>query len=134
MMAAIIFVCSIAFLLQFFISYCRSLIGAFSRHTLSSEVQDVTGITRVPSGEDFARILQLLQLCPARPEDRNEIKAIRLYFSLLTFFRSTLAWLVPGLRAWTESERGQCAWFAAVSLERRIAFSRDLLAQQMIDA
>jgi hypothetical protein len=40
---------------------------------------------------------------------------------------------VPSMRAWTESERGQCAYFAAVALERRISFSRDMLAQQ-IDA
>jgi len=28
----------------------------------------------------------------------------------------------------TESERGHCAYFAAVALERRISFSRDMLA------
>jgi hypothetical protein len=28
-------------------------------------------------------------------------------------------------------ERGQCTYFAAVTLDRRIAFSRDMLAQQM---
>jgi hypothetical protein len=35
------------------------------------------------------------------------------------------------MRAWAESERGHCAYFAAVALERRISFSRDMLAQQM---
>jgi hypothetical protein len=35
------------------------------------------------------------------------------------------------MRAWTDSERGLCAYFAAVALERRISFSRDMLAQQM---
>jgi len=134
MIAAIILVCSVAFLLQFFVSYCRSLIGAYARHSLSSEVQDVTGITRAASGDDFARIMQLLQLCPERPEDRNELQAIRAYFNLLNFLRATFARLAPPLRAWTDSERGQCAWFAAVSLERRIAFSRDMLTQQIMDA
>jgi len=41
------------------------------------------------------------------------------------FLRSTLARLVPSMRAWTESERGQCAYFAAVALGRRISFSRE---------
>ena len=131
MTASIIFVISIAALLQFFVSYCRSLIAASSKQVLSPEVKDVTGIHRVASGDDFKRVMQLLQLCPERPEDRNGIHAIGAYFGLLNFLRSTVARMVPSMQAWTESERGQCAYFAAVALERRISFSRDMLAQQM---
>ncbi len=131
MMAAIIFVCSAVLFLQFFVFYCRSLIAVSSKQVLSPEVQDVTGISRSASGEDFARVMQLLQLCPERPEDRKSIRAIGVYFSLLNFLRSTIARMVPSMRVWTESERGHCAYFAAVALERRISFSRDMLAQQM---
>jgi hypothetical protein len=131
MMAAFILVCSVILLLQFFVSYCRSLIAASAKQMLSPEVQDVTGISRAASGEDFARVVQLLRLCPDRPEDRNSIQAIGAYFRLLNFLRSTLARMVPSMSAWTESERGHCAYFAAVALERRIAFSRGMLAQQM---
>jgi hypothetical protein len=131
MMAAVIFVFSAAALLQFFISYCRSLIAASSKQVLSAEVRDVTGIQRIASGEDFKRVMQLLRLCPERPEDRNSVQAIGAYFRLLNFLRSTVARIVPSMRAWTESERGQCTYFAAVALERRISFSRDMLAQQM---
>jgi len=131
MMAGIIFVCSVVFLLQFFVSYCRSLIAASIKHPLSAEVQDVTGIKSAATGEDFDRVVQLLQLCPDRPEDRSGMQAIGAYFGLLGFVRGTLARLVPSLRAWTETERGQCTYFAAVTLERRIAFSRDMFAQQL---
>jgi len=131
MMAAGIFVFSAAALLQFFISYCRSLIAASSKQVLSPEVKDVTGIHRIASGEDFKRVMQLLQLCPESPEDRTSVQAIGAYFSLLNFVRFTVARLFPSTRAWTESERGMCAYFAAVALERRISFSRDMLAQQM---
>ena len=131
MMAAFILVCSVVLLLQFFVSYCRSLIAASSRQTLSPEVQDVTGIQRTASGEDYKRVMQLLQLCPERPEDRNGIQAVSAYFKLLNFLRSTVARMVPSMQAWTEVERGHCAYFAAVALERRISFSRDMLAQQM---
>lgn len=131
MMAAFILVCSSVLLLQFFVSYCRSLIAASAKQALSLEVRDVAGIPRVASGEDFRRVMQLLQLCPDSPQDRNSIQAIGAYFSLLNFLRVTLARIVPSMRAWTESERGQCAYFAAVALERRIAFSRGMLAQQM---
>ena len=131
MMAGIILVCSVVLFLQFFVFYCRSLIAVSSKQALSPEVQDVTGIQRTASGADFKRVMQLLQLCPERPEDRNGIQAIGAYFRLLNFLRATLARIVPSLQAWTEIERGQCTYFAAVALERRISFSRDMLAQQM---
>jgi len=131
MMAGIILVCSVVLFLQFFVFYCRSLIAVSSKQALSPEVKDVTGIQRTASGEDFQRVMQLLQLCPERPEDRNGIQAIGAYFRLLNFMRSTVARIVPSMRVWTETERGQCAYFAAVALERRISFSRDMLAQQM---
>jgi hypothetical protein len=131
MMAGIILACSVVLLLQFFVSYCRSLIAASSRQVLSPEVQDVTGIHRTASGDDYKRVMQLLQLCPERPEDRNSIQAVGAYFRLLSFLRSTVAQLIPSMQAWTETERGQCAYFVAVALERRISFSRDMLAQQM---
>jgi len=131
MMGALIFVCSVILLLQFFVSYCRSLIGASVKHQLSPEVLDVTGLSRATSGEDFARVSQLLQLCPDRPEDRSPVRAVGAYFRLLNFVRSTLALLAPSARTWVESERSRCTYFAAVTLDRRIAFSRDLLAQQI---
>ena len=131
MMPALFLVFSIVFLLQFFVSYCRSLIAASIKHPLSAEVQDVTGIKSSASGEDYARVVQLLQLCPDRPEDRNGVQAIGAYFGLLGFVRSTIARLIPTLRTWTERERGKCTYFAAVTLERRIAFSRDMFAQQL---
>ncbi|HYW99414.1 MAG TPA: hypothetical protein VE822_09905, partial [Candidatus Elarobacter sp.] len=105
MTAAIIFVISIAALLQFFISYCRSLIAASSKQVLSPEVKDVTGIQKFASGEDFNRVMQLLQLCPERPEDRNSVQAIGAYFKILNFLRSTVARIVPSMQVWTELER-----------------------------
>jgi hypothetical protein len=131
MMASIIFVCSVVLLLQFFVSYCRSLIAASAKQPLSLEVQDVTGISKTASGDDFARILQLLHLCPDSREDRAGIQAIGAYFKLLNLVRSTLAKIMPKLKAWTEFERAQCAYFAAVALEKRIALNRDMLAQQL---
>jgi len=131
MMGPLILVCSIVFLLQFFVSYCRSLIAASVKHELSAEVLDVTGLSKTTSGEDFARVVQLLLLCPDRPEDRGEVRAVSAYFRLLNLIRGTLAKLAPSTQAWIERERSHCTYFAAVTLDRRIAFSRDLLAQQI---
>jgi hypothetical protein len=131
MMAGLIFIFSLAALLQFFVSYCRSLIAASARRALSPDVQDVIGITQSAKGEDFERVMQFLHLCPERREDRNGIQAIGAYFRLLGVAGSTVGKVLPSLRAWTETERSQCAYFAAVALDRRIAYSRDMLAEQM---
>jgi len=130
MMAALIFVISLTTLLMFFVSYCRSLMASSSRHKLSKEVRDVTGIAASASGGDFARVMQLLQLCPERPEDRPGLKAVGIYYRLLSMLEKTVARIVPSLHIWMEQERAGCANFAVVLLDRRIAFSREILAQQ----
>ena len=131
MIAAGILAISIVCLLQFFISYCRSLIASSARESLSQEVQDVTGMAKPASEEEFARVVQLLQLCPERPEERGEVSLIRTYFRMLGLVRATVAKIIPSLERWTSSERGQCTHYVAVVLGRRIAFSRNLFAQQM---
>jgi hypothetical protein len=128
---SIVLCCSVLFFLQFFVPYCRSLIAASSGHILSAEVQDVTGLTNPASGEDFRRVVQLLRLCPDRPEDRGEIRAIGVYFGMLNFLKSVTLSAAPKVRTWAERELGRCTYFAAVALDRRVAFSRDLLAQQI---
>lgn len=131
MMATFILVVSVVIFLQFFVFYCRSLIAVSAKQPLSPEVQEVTGIQRAASGDDFNRVMQLLHLCPERPEDRNGIQAIGAYFHLLNFVASTVARLIPSMKSWMDSELGNCTYFAAIALERRISFSREMLAQQM---
>ena len=130
MMASLIFVVSVVTLLMFFVSYCRSLMASSSRHPLSREVRDVTGIPTLPTGKDFVRVTQLLQLCPERPEDRPGLRAVNLYYDILSLVQNSIAGLIPSLREWTEQELAGCASFAVVVLDRRIAFSREILAQQ----
>ncbi len=130
MMPALIFVISLATLLMFFVSYCRSLMASSLRHTLSKEVRDVTGIEAAASARDFARIMQLLSLCPERPEDRTGLQAVGVYYGILGVVNKVTTRLMPSLHFWTEQERAGCANFAVVLLDRRIAFSREILAQQ----
>src|SRR3979409_2109464 len=103
-MATLIFFLSAAALLQFFISYCRSLIAASIKQPLSAEVRDVTGIPATASGAAFARGIALLHPWPERPEERGRLRAINAYFRLLNVVRSTLARIIPALVTWTEME------------------------------
>jgi hypothetical protein len=130
MMAAIILVFSLVTLLMFFVSYCRSLTASTASHSLSEEVRDVTGIRSRASGQDFTRVLQLLQLCPERPAERTRLRTVRLYYSFLGAAQSAFSRIAPSFSSWSENERASCAYFAAVALDRRISFSREMLAQQ----
>src|SRR5215469_8809628 len=130
MMAAFILAFSLLALLMFFISYCRSLTASTLNTSLSAEVLDVTGIQAKASGRDFACVMQLLQLCPDRPEDRSRLQLVSAYYSLLNLIDQSFAKLVPAVGSWAEVERAGCAHFAAVALGRRIALNREMLAQQ----
>lgn len=130
MMAAFILAFSVLTLLMFFVSYCRSLTASTLNTSLTAEVLDVTGIQAKASGRDFARVMQMLQLCPDRPEDRSRLQVVSAYYSLLNLIDQTLAKLAPAVSTWAEAERAGCAHFAAVTLGRRIALNREMLAQQ----
>ncbi|HVM74345.1 MAG TPA: hypothetical protein VMT75_01805 [Candidatus Saccharimonadales bacterium] len=130
MMAALIFSVSVVTLLMFFVSYCRSLMAASSRHVLSREVRDVTGIRDLATARDYPKLMQLLELCPERPEDRVGLRAVSVYYDILDVTQKSIARLIPRLQAWMEHERAGCANFAAVALDRRIAFNRESLLRE----
>lgn len=134
MIAALICVISAAACLQFFVSYCRSILASSRKAELSERVREVTGIEgpEVAAG-DFQRLLQLVRLCPERGDDRTEIRAVGTYYTLLRGIILISRSAMPKLSAWAESERQSCSYFAAVVLDRRISYSRDLLMQQAAD-
>jgi hypothetical protein len=41
--------------------------------------------------------------------------------------------VAPRFAGWVEQERKSCSYFAAVALDRRISYSRDLFTQQITD-
>lgn len=131
MITALILVFSSVACLQFFVSYCRSVIAASGAHPLSEQVWEVTGIKdREIRGEEFERLVQLTSLCPDTGTDHGGIAAVRAYFRMVRFVHNTLRGVIPGIASWTDAELSGCAHFAAVALDRRISHSRDLMAQQ----
>jgi hypothetical protein len=131
MMAALIFAISTVTLFMFFVSYCRSMMASAARQELSEEVRDVTGIHERTSAQDYARVVQYLQLCPERPEDRAGLRAVGFYHACLTVAKQSISRLIPALNSWTEQELASCVYFTAVALDRRISFNREMLAQQV---
>jgi hypothetical protein len=131
MITALIFAISFLTLLEFFVSYCRSVITASRRYELSEQAREISGMTsRSVQGDQFRRLVQLLALCPEPGGDSIQVRALSAYFSLLGLLRAALQWAAPSASQWIESERGGCAYVAAVALDRRITYSRMLMAQQ----
>ena len=131
MMAAFILAFSLLTLLMFFVSYCRSLTASSLHTSITEDVRDVTGIQVRAAGRDYARVVQILQLCPDRAADRSGQKIDAADSSFLNLLDQGFARMFPAVRPWAEEERASCAHFAAVALGRRIALNREMLAQQV---
>ena len=131
MIASLIFVISFLTLLQFFVSYSRSVIAELRGHELSEQARELCGLTaRTVAGDQFRRLQQLIALCPEPGGDGFEVRAVALYFRLLGLVRNLLSGVIPSAAPWIEAERGGCAYAAAVVLDRRIAYNRMMMTQQ----
>jgi hypothetical protein len=129
MIAGLIFGVSSLTLLQFFVSYSRSLIAESRGHRLSEQAREICGIkTSSPAGEQFGRLNQLIALCPEAGDDGFKVKAVAVYFCLLGFAKTFMSWAIPSANPWIEAERRGCAYVAAVVLDRRIAHNRMVMA------
>jgi len=125
---AIILVIAVVALLQFLVFYCRLLVAAGRRVELSDSVRKVTGIEGpAVSGEEFPRLRRLVELCPETNGDGYRLGAIRAYHAFLRVFQVLFGPVMPVAAAWAATERSGCAYYAAVTLDARIAHTRRIL-------
>ena len=123
MFSVLVLSLSVAGLLQFFVSYCRSLVEVYSKVEISNEVRKVAGLDRNGArAEQFKHLWGLVELCPDQSDDRFEIRAVRAYYRLLSLLRAARS-SAPALAAWADHERTRCAHFLAVSLDRRLSLN-----------
>jgi len=132
MIASFICVVSVAAFFQLIAAYCRSILASSRRVELSERVREVAGFRgNSVSVADFGRLLQLVRLCPERGDDQGDIRAVGAYYTALRFLNRLTSSMVPKIAAWTNRECESCSYFAAVALDRRISYSRDLFSQQL---
>jgi hypothetical protein len=116
-----------------FVTYCRSLLRQASNTELSTAALNaIAAGSASVSAEDFYRLRALLGLCPLGQKDAFPLAAVSIYFSLLTVIYAISSRISWGIANWTERERQRCSHFFAVSLDKRIATTRRLRAEQMI--
>ncbi len=131
MIATLIFAISLFTLLQFFVSYCHSVIAESRGCEISENTLEICGLTAITMrGDQFKRLLKLIGLCPEPGGDASKVHAVATYFDLLGLAGKLFRWVAPGAAEWMEQERDGCSYALAVVLDRRIAYNRTLMAQQ----
>lgn len=126
MIGAVIFVLSIGAFIQFFFSYCRSLLATYAKVEVSQKAREVAGIAAEPiTGEDFHRLVGLIRVAPDPGDDATEIRTVSIYRGIIRLMASLISPRSVKAAQWFDRELALCAHFAAVTLDRRLAVSPD---------
>ena len=109
-------------LVQFAIAYCRTLLLAYSKVEVSEKAYAVAGIAASEvSYDDFDRLIRLAQMAPDPEDDSAEIATVRVYYVAMRLLRWLTAPFSARLAKLAECELTSCAYFAAVTLDRRLS-------------
>jgi len=109
-------------LVQFFLSYCRSILATYAEVELSPATREVIGLEPGEiRGGQFNRLLGLLHVAPNPGGDQWHLGIVSTYYRIISMIDMSVAQLVPVAQSWTERESARCAYFAAAALDRRIA-------------
>jgi hypothetical protein len=63
----------------------------------------------------------LARIAPNLLDDASEIRAVTAYYSVVNFAGSMIAPFSSAAREWVQQELSRCTYFAAVTLDRRLA-------------
>lgn len=122
MIPALMLTFSCAALGQFFMSYCRSLLITYSQVELSAATRELIGIRSTEiSGSQFHRLLGLVRLAPNPGDDKWELRVVSAYYRTVRLAGFLAKPLGSVARKWVEHQSSLCAYFAAATLDRRVA-------------
>lgn len=113
---------SCAALMQFGMSYCRSLLLAYAQVQLSAATREMIGLeSQEIAGAQFRRLLGLVRLAPNPGDDKWELRMVSTYYRAVRVAGVLSKPLGALSSKWVEHQTGLCAYFAAAALDRRIA-------------
>ena len=125
MVSAAILLFSVSALVQFWVSYCRTLLGTYEKVELSDQLREVGELpTGEPGASDFGRLMELVHAAPDPGDDGAEMCAISIYYLIASLLSWTMAPISVSVSRWAGVELARCSYFAAVSLDRRLISSR----------
>ena len=129
MFATMLFTISIVALAQFGLYYWRAVLSGVAAQPVSDRVLSAAHVEngRVTS-EDFLTLSGLHELTPALYPNRGGLGLVRLYYRVVEGVEALAGSHIPAIAAWSNRERGICARYAAVQVDRRLQASLELAA------
>jgi len=129
MLAAMLFTISIVALAQFGLYYWRAVLSGVAAQPVSDRVLSAAHVQngRVTS-QDFETLAGLHDLTPDLYPNRGGLGLVRLYYRVIEGVEALAGSRVPAIAAWSSRERGICARYAAVQVDRRLQANLELAA------
>jgi len=122
MVAALIFVLSVAALVRFGLAQWRSMWQTIACQPLSPSLRAVTGVAADSIGpKDFDVFAKFFSESDQTAGERsNWLKEVRIYYRALQMLRNVGAKTLPSVEKWAESELTFCSRYAGAILDRRL--------------
>jgi hypothetical protein len=122
MIAALIFVFSVAALVRFGLAQWRSMWQTVACQPLSPSLRAVTGVAVDSVGpQDFDIFAKFFSESEQSPgEHNNWLNEVRLYYRCLHILRNVSAQKLPSLQKWADRELVLCSRYAGAILDRRL--------------
>jgi len=129
MFSAMLFLISIVALSQFALYYWRAVLAGVAAQPVSDRVLVAAQVENGQlTPQHFRTLAGLHDLTPDLYPNRGGLGLVRLYYRLIEGLDSLVPNKIPAIAAWSERERGICARYAAVQVDRRLQANLDLLA------
>ncbi len=129
MIAALMFVVSMAALGQFAIFYLRAVLISVAEQPLSGWVNAASGIAPgLMQAREFDKLLILNKICPGLASNDQRVKLVQAYYSLVAALQQLTLKNLPAFARWAETEMTTCTRFVAVVLDQRLAATQTAAA------
>jgi hypothetical protein len=129
MFSAMLFTISAVALAQFGLYYWRAVLSGVAAQPVSARV---LAAARVENGrvtsQHFGTLAGLHDLTPDLYPSRGGLGLVRLYYRMVESVEALAGSRVPAIAAWSNRERGICARYAAVQVDRRLQANLELAA------
>ena len=131
MIAALIFVISMAAAVQFVVFSWRAALLSIAAKPLSETGhRAIDLVAGCLEPEDFRAVSALHQVCPDLTSAKNrKMWHVRAYYRTLEFVQSVSHAVLPAFSAWSLREMSACTRYAAVVVDQHLQHNRACIAE-----
>ena len=116
MISVLMLIAALIGMVQFGVSYWRSILASTAAQPLSERFCAAAGLQHAkPDADDFSAILSLHRLTPGLENQPSRLRGLQVYYSVVDSLRK-----LPALNQWAQSEMTTCARYLAVVVDQRL--------------